>query len=84
MRPAEVQDKPTEIGIKLNNVLTAITIAILVWIGTSILSVKEEVGNLRTDIAVGQTNIEHLEEKLEEHINNKAIHTMGHVHINED
>ena len=78
----EVQDKSSEVGIKLNNVLTAILISVMLWVGTSILSVKEEIGLLRTDFAVQQVESVHLKEELFEHIRDKTIHTMGHTHAN--
>ena len=76
----EVQDKPAEASIKLNNVLTAVTIAILLWIGTSILDVKDEVASLRTDNAVSTSEMSHLREMLRNHVEDQTIHTMGHVH----
>jgi hypothetical protein len=73
----DVHDKPTEVGIKLNNVLTAMTVAILLWIGTSLISVKDEIAAMRTELAVGEVEVEYLQRQLDEHINDRSIHIVS-------
>lgn len=76
----DVQDKPAEIGIKLNNILTALILMVMSWVGVNITTLKEDIGEIKTEFAVGKNDIQHLKERLRSHINDQAIHTMGHTH----
>lgn len=64
----EVQDKPTEVGIKLNNILTALVLMVMSWAGYNIQALKDTVYEVREQTSITQNNVEHLEYRLEEHI----------------
>lgn len=76
----EVNDKPAEVGIKLNNVLTALVLMVMSWVGMNINNMAADIAAISTAIAVTDTRVAHLEEDLKIHIANKTIHVMGHIH----
>ncbi len=66
--PVDVADRPTEVGIKLNNVLTALVLMVMSWVGYNINHVKEDIGEMRTDSRVLANDVTHLAEKLDTHL----------------
>lgn len=50
-------DRGTEVSLKLNNILTALILMVMSWIGVSIEGLKREVSQQNTDITVSQTQI---------------------------
>ena len=64
----EVQDKPTENGIKLNNILTALILGVMSWVGVNITTMKDDISLMRTDFAVNKNELSHLRTALNEHI----------------
>ena len=53
---------------------------VMSWVGVNITTLKEDIGEIKTEFAVGKNDIQHLKERLRSHINDQAIHTMGHTH----
>ncbi len=77
----DVQDKPAEIGIKLQNILTSILIGVCAWVGTEIRTMGADIAEIKTDIAVDRTELNHLRQQFNQHSSDKLIHTMGHTHV---
>lgn len=69
-RRAEVNvvDRPTEVGIKLNNILTALVLMVMSWVGYNINQMKEDIGEVRADWRVMAVEQQFLKERLDEHI----------------
>ncbi len=61
----DVQDKPTENGIKINNILTALILAAILWVASSIDSIKEDIGRITTGQEVNNVRIDLLEHRTE-------------------
>lgn len=70
----EVQDKPTEVGIKLNNILTALVLMVMSWVGYNINTMKDHIAVIRTDSAVQAVQLTYIADRLDRHINNKDAH----------
>jgi len=66
----EVQDKPTEVGIKLNNVLTALVLMVMSWVGYMINDMNKSIGIIATAAAVNQKQVIYVEKRLDDHIRN--------------
>lgn len=64
----DVQDKPMEIGIKLNNILTFLVLGVMSWVGFNINSMKESIHEIQTVTQVQKTELNYLSEKLEQHL----------------
>lgn len=64
--PAPVTDRPMEVGIKLNNLLTALVIAVMMWVGTSVTQIKESLSELGIQFATASVKVEYIEEELKE------------------
>lgn len=64
----EVQDKPTEVGIKLNNVLTALVLMVMSWVGYMINDMNKSIGIIATAAAVNQKQVTYVEKRLDDHI----------------
>lgn len=73
-RPQEVRDRPTEIGINLNTIFTAIMLAVLVWVGKNIEDIKDKMGAFSTTVAVMQETVANNGKKLDDHISDKRVH----------
>ena len=62
----DVNDKKAEIGINLNNVLTALILGVMVWVGSSIEQIKDKVSEVVTSVAVNDSRIKALEIRVEQ------------------
>lgn len=60
----EVTDKPAEVGIKLNNILTAMILMVMVWVGASIESIKSDIKDVTALQMVNGTEIVNLKARL--------------------
>jgi len=76
----QVQDKPAEVGIKLNNLLTSILIGVCIWVGTEIRTMGNDIAEIKTANAVDRTEMKYLRERLTRHIENKIIHHTKHIY----
>ena len=77
--PQYVQDKSAEVGIKLNNILTALILMVMAWVGFNINSMKESLSQMRVNDALMENEIVHLHETLEQHIEdcNECLKKLG-------
>jgi len=64
----EVQDKPTEVGIKLNNILTALVLMVMSWVGYMINDMNKSIGVIATVAAVNQNQLANIEKRLDTHL----------------
>lgn len=63
-----VSDRPVEIGIRLNNVLLALVVAVMSWVGLNIEKLKDEVAQVVTAATVNHTEISDLRRQMADHI----------------
>lgn len=66
----EVQDRPTENGIKINNIISFLILGVMGWVGYNIEAIKVHVANVTTVTAVNKTDIENLKTGFIEHKRN--------------
>ena len=69
-----VQDRPTENGIKLNNILTFLVLGVMSWVGINITQIKDSVSDMRINEAVTAHKLSYLDKKLDEHITDDEKH----------
>jgi len=65
MEPQQVTDRPAESGIKLNNILTGLILAAILWVGSSIEQIKGNVAEVTARQMVGNEKISHLTFRVE-------------------
>lgn len=70
----DVHDKPAEVGIKLNNVLTALVLMVMSWVGYMINDMTKNIGVIATASAVNQVQIDNNTKRIEQHIKNDYLH----------
>lgn len=63
--PQSVQDKPAEVNLKLNNVLTGLVLAAILWVGNSIIDIKDIIASLDKTMSLQARDITYLEEKVD-------------------
>lgn len=73
-----VVDKPTENGVRLNNILTGLLLAAAVWVGSSVENLKTTVVEITTDQSHVQKDIGVLEEGVA--TNTHRIDTLEKLH----
>lgn len=64
METQQVNDKPAEVGIKLNNILTGLILAAILWVGTSIEQIKTNVAEVTAHQMVNGEKISSLENRI--------------------
>lgn len=64
----DVQDKPAEIGIKLNNILTFLVLAVMSWVGYNIQAMKDEIVRNRIDSSINRNDLQHMKDRLDNHL----------------
>lgn len=64
-RVVYVKDKEGEIGIKLNNILTALILMVISWVGISINELKTGLSSLSKTQAVYELRISTIEKRLD-------------------
>lgn len=74
MSAQQVTDKPTETGIKLNNILTCLILAAILWVGSSIEEIKVNVAEVTAFQMVNSEKINQHETRL-----NKNEHRIARV-----
>lgn len=67
-KPEEVQDRPTEAGIRLQNILTFLVLAVMSWVGYNIEQMKQEMSTLHVASAVQAAQVAELKERFERHL----------------
>jgi len=65
-----VVDRPLEVGIKLNNILTALVLMVMSWVGFNIDTMKTDMGVIRTDVTVQANELKHIKERMDDHVTN--------------
>ena len=73
-----VHDKPAESGIKLNNILTALVLMVMSWVGLNIDRMRDDISDLRTKSSVQQVSIQELEARIDRHIQRHERHAKKH------
>lgn len=68
-----VQDRPTEDGIKLNNILTFMILAVMTWVGANITVMKDSLAEVQLEGAVRKSEIIFINEKVDRHIENDRL-----------
>ena len=63
-----VVDRPTEVGVKINNILTALVLGVMSWVGLNINHMKDDIADMRTDTRVQQNELKHVNKTLTNHI----------------
>lgn len=61
-------------GITINNIISALILAAILWVGTSILDLKDEVASQSTQIELTKVEGTYTKERLEDHIVDNHIH----------
>lgn len=51
-KTVNVADKVTEVNVKLSNILTALVLMVMSWVGVNIAQTKDLISNALTEIAV--------------------------------
>jgi hypothetical protein len=67
-REVVVVDRPTEVGIKLNNVLTALVLMVMSWVGYNIDRMQTQISQMSVIVQVQQNSLKHLQERMDNHI----------------
>lgn len=65
---SNVRDKPAESAIKINNILTALVLGVMSWVGVNIEQMKNEIKDISKISAVNTANIQTLSQRLEHHL----------------
>lgn len=73
-----VKDKPTETGVKVNNILTGLLLAAALWVGNSVEDLKSAVITLATEQAHVITDVGDAIEDIDD--NTKRIVTLERLH----
>lgn len=66
--PQPVKDAPMESGIRLNNILTALGLMVMSWVGWNIEQIKTTQSSHSTDIVLNAVEIGHLDDHFNGHI----------------
>lgn len=61
LMPQRVSDKPAENGIRINNILTALILIAITWVGTSIESIKDTLAIQAKNQAVLETKVDNID-----------------------
>lgn len=69
-----VADMPTESGIKINNILTALVLMVMSWVGFNINFLKETVTDVKVLMAAQGVELKHTQERLQHHIEDDHKH----------
>lgn len=72
--PMPVQDRPTELSTRISNLLQGLILAALIGIATLLYDIKEELAQIATNVAVQSKEIEHLNLRLDHHIQDRFAH----------
>lgn len=64
----DVRDRPAEVGIKLNNILTALILGVMGWVGYNISDMRDSLAQVRLDDALMANEIMHLHEQFDKHL----------------
>ena len=69
-----VADRPTESGIKINNILTALVLGVMSWVGLNINHLKDSLADIRIETGIQGVELSHTKELVDRHIMDKTIH----------
>ncbi len=69
-----VRDRAAEVGINLNTIFTALVLAGIVWVGTTLESIRKDLRDTFISIAVMQRDVVELKKDLDTHKQNPNAH----------
>lgn len=72
--PVPVRDRMTEVGINLNTIFTALVLAGVLWVGTTLRSIEKSMGDNAVVVALIQKDIAQLRLDLELHRTDPFAH----------
>lgn len=73
--PLPVRNKSVEVGVNLNNILTALILAGLLWAGNTLNDLKKSMELFGVNMAIVQTENNGLRREFEEHKHDQNAHT---------
>lgn len=62
-----VRDRPLEVGVNLNTIITAVMLGVMSWVGFNIESIKDKVGEFTAVIAVVQKDVDNMRRDIDRH-----------------
>lgn len=70
----DVNDKPAEVSLKLSNILQALVLMVMSWVGFNIQEMGKDIAEIRTELAVGAVERDHIAEEIRHHVEDKYAH----------
>ena len=64
----KVTDRTTEIGVTINNILTALVLMVMSWVGLNINTMKTDISEIKGDSRVLTNEVGHIKDRLRNHI----------------
>lgn len=74
-QPIHVRDRAAEVGVNLNTVFTALVLAGILWVGTTLESIKETLNKSAVTQAVMQRDADNLRRDLSRHVEDPLAHS---------
>ena len=69
-----VVDKTTEHGVKIQNILTALVLGVMSWVGWNINTMKDDISGIREIARINERELQHLNRLLQSHISDRGAH----------
>jgi hypothetical protein len=69
-----VRDKIAEIGINLNTIFTALILAGILWVGTTLKAIESSLAALNTAVALVQYDNDRLRKDMNDHLHDLYAH----------
>ena len=63
-----VVDRPTEVGVKINNVLTALVLMVMSWVGYNIDSMRTQISEVNTSLKLQKQGHDYLKDRFDRHL----------------
>jgi len=64
----DVRDRPAEKLISVGNIIQALVLMVMSWVGYNIDSINKSIGALNTGVTVNASNIQHNADSINTHI----------------
>lgn len=74
-QPIQVKDRAAEVGVNLNTVFTALVLASILWVGTTLESIKATLNTSAITQAIMQRDADSLKKELNRHMEDPSAHT---------
>lgn len=65
--PLPVSDRPAEVGVTINNILTALVLMVMSWVGVNINTMKADIAGMNAYIQTHESRISRNERDIREH-----------------